>query len=351
MADSPQELAYRNVNTVIFTIARMNPPTPGHLLLVQKLIEKAIQLNVDDVYIILSRSNEDNENPIACEEKQSVLGEADTISKTMINALKETMVANATTDALKANIAAVKVHTICSSFMFGPLMDIINAKTAAGATDLNLIVFMGEDRKDFIDSIAKFFVVDEKQKWPNVKSIDGIALPREDMAKYKSLAADPITLNDLDLTTVPVNAMSASFVRNIVKNGNETKFMELYAPYLEREKIQTLYHSLQTGLSKPNPKTKSKSEGKLSYTYPLFKGTSVSAVPKLGKTPATKKSRTELAPQVAEELRNVSRSTRSRPRGGKKTRRGKQRSRSKKRSKKKQRSKKQQSRKKQKRST
>jgi hypothetical protein len=314
--------------------------------LVQKLIEKAIQLNVDDVYIILSRSNEDNENPITCEEKQSVLGEADTISKTMINALKENMVANATTDALKANIAAVKVHTICSSFMFGPLMDIINAKTAAGATDLNLIVFMGEDRKDFIDSIAKFFVVDEKQKWPNVKSIDGIALPREDMAKYKSMAADPITLNDLDLTTVPVNAMSASFVRNIVKNGNEAKFMELYAPYLERDNIQALYHSLQTGLSKPNPKTKSKSEGKLSYTYPLLKGTSVStvsAVPKLGKNSATKKSRTELAPQVAEELRNVSRSTRSRPRGGKKTRRSKKKhSKKQKRSKKKkQRSKKQ----------
>lgn len=29
----------QNDNTIIFTISRMNPPTPGHLLLIKKLIE------------------------------------------------------------------------------------------------------------------------------------------------------------------------------------------------------------------------------------------------------------------------------------------------------------------------
>ena len=33
---------YRNDNTIVFTLARMNPPTPGHLYLIQRLIEEGI---------------------------------------------------------------------------------------------------------------------------------------------------------------------------------------------------------------------------------------------------------------------------------------------------------------------
>lgn len=111
MADftgSATAIDYRPDNTIIFTIARMNPPTPGHLFLVQKLIDKAIALNVDEVYIILSKSNDDNENPILCEEKQIMLGKIDDVSKTMINALKQRMIAE--TPSLPKNNDKSKIY-------------------------------------------------------------------------------------------------------------------------------------------------------------------------------------------------------------------------------------------------
>ena len=318
---SATAIDYRPDNTIIFTIARMNPPTPGHLFLVQKLIDKAIALNVDEVYIILSKSNDDNENPILCEEKQIMLGKIDDVSKTMINALKQRMIAETPATEKQRQIQNIRVNTICSSNMFAPLMQLINDR--AGVPDINLIVFMGEDRKDFIDSIAKFFVIDEKQSWPMVNSIMGIDLMREDMDMYKGISKDPAKLRDLDMTTVPVNAMSASFVRNIVKNKNKEKFTELYSPYLDQAKIDLLYPSIQAGLAKPEPKPKPKGVNKLNYTYPMIKGSltgpsvtgpsvtgaPVSKTPKVastssaGKTPRVKK---ELPLVLEEELRSRS---------------------------------------------
>ena len=78
---------YRPDNTVIFTLARMNPPTPGHLYLIERLIEEGIQKNANKVYVILSKTNDNNENPIPCSEKINILGTAEDISKTMVKAV------------------------------------------------------------------------------------------------------------------------------------------------------------------------------------------------------------------------------------------------------------------------
>ena len=53
---------YRPDNTIIFTLARMNPPTPGHLYVIKKLIEERINKNAEKVYVILSKTNDNNEN-------------------------------------------------------------------------------------------------------------------------------------------------------------------------------------------------------------------------------------------------------------------------------------------------
>ena len=63
-----------DTDTIIFTMSRMNPPTPGHLFLIQKLIEEGVKYNVDKVYVILSKTNDNNEDPISCENKIDVLG-------------------------------------------------------------------------------------------------------------------------------------------------------------------------------------------------------------------------------------------------------------------------------------
>jgi hypothetical protein len=60
-------------NTIVFTIARMNPPTPGHIFLLENMIEKAIDENVTQINIILSSTVDNEKNPIECEEKRQIL--------------------------------------------------------------------------------------------------------------------------------------------------------------------------------------------------------------------------------------------------------------------------------------
>lgn len=59
--------------TVIFTIARMNPPTPGHIFLIENMIEKALDNYVKKVYIILSCKHDAQKNPLKPDQKQKIL--------------------------------------------------------------------------------------------------------------------------------------------------------------------------------------------------------------------------------------------------------------------------------------
>ena len=278
------QIDYNPENTIIFTIARMNPPTPGHLFLIESLIRKAISINIDQVYVILSVSNSDNENPITCEEKRLVLGKEDDIKNTMIQTLKQNMVDATESPETKAKILNIKVHTICIRDVFTPIETIVRSRISDGIKDINLIVIMGEDRNDFIDSIATYFVDDKNKKWPEVYSIDKILLERENMDEYKT-KSNRDNISTLNISSVPISAMSASFVRNIVKFGTKDNFVDVYKPYLDPEKIDLLYDLIHRGLtSLPEKTTKSKPKSKeddkkppikkkyvSKYTYPFIK--------------------------------------------------------------------------------
>ena len=280
--DTP--INYTNENSIFFTMARMNPPTPGHLNIIRTLIEDANARGVTRVYVILSNTNNNDENPIPCPEKIAVLGQADVsgqaddTTKTMIHELKIQMQNDANfNDSEKYLINKTQVYTICTKEgenMFTPIINIINERK--GVTDINLFVVIGEDREDMVDSITNFFF-----KWDNIYSIAKDFLLRSDMTLYKNRSSTPEGLNKL-LDEVPLstiveaNAMSASFVRNMVKNKRKDKFDELYSPYLEQAKIDALYASIQSGLNRLGPNEKPSSKPKpLIYTYPMIKGISI----------------------------------------------------------------------------
>ena len=61
------------VYSIIFTIARMNPPTPGHFELIRKMFEEAILHNLKKIHIILSSKKDDIKNPLYAEEKKYIL--------------------------------------------------------------------------------------------------------------------------------------------------------------------------------------------------------------------------------------------------------------------------------------
>jgi nicotinic acid mononucleotide adenylyltransferase len=260
---------YTNDNTVIFTLARMNPPTPGHLFLIQTLIYEAVSKNIDKVYIILSKTNNNNKDPIPCEEKQNVLGHPDDITKTMINILKDKLESETDDETLKGKIANLNVITVCVQTDGTPFTPL--AKILIDLQDANLILCIGEDRKNMLDSITNYFF-----KWENVNSITGIILPREEMNEYIEKSKIPEELDKLEISKVPINAMSATFVRNIVENHRRDKFIELYSPYLDEEKIPGLYEKILHGVEYLDSIEKSEEQEKpLKYQYPMIKGISI----------------------------------------------------------------------------
>jgi nicotinamide mononucleotide adenylyltransferase len=69
--------------TIVFTIGRMNPPTSGHLKLIQTMMEKAFELNENKIYIILSHTQDNKTNPLYCSRKRELL-----TAEGMINKIK-----------------------------------------------------------------------------------------------------------------------------------------------------------------------------------------------------------------------------------------------------------------------
>jgi hypothetical protein len=237
----------------------MNPPTPGHLLLIRELIEKALEVNAPNVYVILSKTNDNNENPIDCPKKIPVL-------QAMVVSLKETM--KQYYPDSQQQIDNIEVVFKCVSdnqkSPIAPLYDIVNSYSDIPEVDLFMIV--GDDRADFLDTIVDcmFF------KIPKVHSVHGKILKRAETELYKRL--DETKLGALDISTMPKSAFSASFVRKLVQLGLENKFRDVYNPYLDNGAINDLYGLISEGLNKkPLPK-KNATVKSPKYKYPIFKG-------------------------------------------------------------------------------
>lgn len=263
-----------NQNTVIFTSSRMNPPTPGHLLLIEHLILTAVDKSVQDVHVILSKSNSDNKNPIHCNHKIDLLQQSRTASD-MTSALKRMMCIKIPDLAKRIN--AVQVHYRCvlpdQPSPFSQISMLIS-EYLTRTTDLNLFLIVGSDRIDTADSVTNQYLF----KNPQIYSMDCLILGREETDTYKNMSK-PV-MGALDISIIPQSAFSASFVRQIVKNELFEKFREIYIPFLENiTTIETLYSELLAGLDKPSPKkeaTKKVATSPIierSFVFPIIRDT------------------------------------------------------------------------------
>ncbi len=225
---TPQpDIDYRPDNTIIFTIARMNPPTPGHLEVIRNLISEAMSKSIPKVFVILSKTKDDDENPIFCQEKINAL-------QTMIDRLQTIM-------GTGVEVVLMCVPDEKGATPFTVIGNIISLPEFASLPDVNLILVIGDDRSTMGASISKVFVGKT-----NVKSVESKILTRSDMSRYKALRGE--TLCGTVMSTIPAAALSASFVRNVVRDCGPEKFIELYAPYLDTEQIGILYASVRNGL-------------------------------------------------------------------------------------------------------
>jgi hypothetical protein len=283
-----------NSNTLIFTVGRMNPPTPGHLELISEMLTMAKAKNVKQIYIFLSETR-GPKDPISCADKVTVLtGSYDHVnniniwanvaefarnsmqnvdndkvakanevavlarnaatatanasnvniqsnSKSMIQSLKDNMTATG------IDVADITVNTICfsGSTVFKYIDYYANNLTQSlvppNSKSVYLVGFFGGDRDEFGVAIEKSF----KNKYSYFAPPSS---PRAGMEKFKNLYTNNPELLIVDKShtdyhsmadIVNAGAMSASLVRLIVKQGhaqnpvNDAKFKARFTELYE----------------------------------------------------------------------------------------------------------------------
>ena len=282
-------MKYTNLNSVLFALTRMNPPMPGHLALIEKLIRRAILMGIDHVYVCLSKTV-DKSNPIECELKKTVLGDETQPFEaiTMINSLKKKMIENTNDPEVKKKIKNMGVILLCTSEKesspFHTILNVIrnvieelNQQTilddptglkrkhsessltprTENLEKINLFIVAGEDRTDFIESVEKYY-----SNWEQVnKPISKEVLLRGAMSIYIEQTKTQEGIRNLKIEEISkAHGWSGTMIRNIVIHGGETKenkdiFQKIYDGMLEPDVADKLYDAIWDGLHR-DPKIK-----------------------------------------------------------------------------------------------
>lgn len=254
---------YTPNNTFIFSFVRMNPPTPGHLVLIKTMIDKAIEIGTEKIYVITS-SSMDGKNPIPCSDKtipeaknkkeasilSGIISSPDLIYKSnvlndMITSYKQQLIEEESDPVKKTKIQNLNIIVLCSQGRtFGFIFGVINENfLSQGVSKVNLYFVVGRDRADFLDSIVDFF----KDK-PGINSVDGDILGRQGMGTLKETG-----IGDRTIAEINPSEYSASFVRKLVENGKRIEFEQVYSKYLNSDEINNLYETIKLGMNLKPP--------------------------------------------------------------------------------------------------
>jgi hypothetical protein len=202
----------------------MNPPTPGHLLLIEEMIDIAKQENIPDIHIILSQTLDKN-NPIKCDD-------ATEISKRYV---LDRMIEKVKRDsAFSGNI-----NIICSQ---NPMFQIAATVQTnfSPETTVKIILVAGSDRCDnYLKAVPSMI-----KNTPQIKSYRLMVLPR-------TAAAAPGDVTDR-------SAISGSRVRKLVAATNRADFNNLYGSYLPETDKGSLYDAIDRGMKNNKNAAKSK---------------------------------------------------------------------------------------------
>ena len=267
---------YTPDNTFIFSFVRMNPPTPGHLVLIKSMIDKAIELGVQKAYVLTS-SSLDGKNPLPCGSQaipkaknkadaaiieritQSDLMYKSALLDKMISAYKQQLIDSESNPDLKSKIENFQVIVLCSTGSpFGFIYNIIkNDYIDKGIEKVNVFFIVGRDRADFLDAI-----VDNFKTKDYIKSINGLILEREGMEALKNTGMGQRSISDIN-----PSEYSASFVRGLVKNGQREDFAQVYSAYISPEDINRLYETISIGSQMKPPPSKDEDENPQSKYY------------------------------------------------------------------------------------
>ena len=224
MDNHDEKINNNHENTILFTIGRMNPPTSGHMLLIKNMIQRALNLKLTQVYLILSATVDNKKNPLSCGEKRKLL------LQTMIQSLKEKMVIEFPSQ--KNEIEQMKIQILCmddpiNSEKYGnhPILKCINyllfEKYHYPRDDLKMLLMIGQDRKKDYFWIQKIL----QERKPEV------------------------ILNIQDLER-PEGAMSSTYIRNLAINGDWVNFNQnMLESGMNHQQIQSLYDEIRNKMN------------------------------------------------------------------------------------------------------
>jgi len=246
----------------------------------------AILLDVPEIFIYISTSIKDNDNPIECDRKLDVLGRDyeeyidDSRQETMINSLKQMMLVSVDgrdswlddfedvlilrnlrdrwTLDIEGNsrrLIELRVHTICAQIQFVTALSVVKDNLESLR---NIIFFYGNEPEKI--KIKDNFYSSCKKAGYEAGFIDQ-PLNRENMEDTKAKSADELE-HDIREGLLPREALSASVIRKLVLNDKIEAFVSLYLPYLEQSKIEMLYRQIKAGLDRPVIVSATKSRAK-----------------------------------------------------------------------------------------
>jgi hypothetical protein len=211
-----------NVVPVYFNIGRMNPPTFGHMRLIQSMVDGASSDDVDKVYVILSSNTRyASKDPLECEFK-----------KTVVEAMIQQFI----------DPKGVVIEVICipdgNSYVYSGLIDLVK-RPEFNEKQINFVMFAGDDRSEMADEIPKSLA----PVFANPPQM--VSLPREGM----------VTTFEVDKKLPSPEQMSSSYVKDFIMKTKDLPlrrrlsiFEKIYAP-LDRGLIEGLFQRLDARLA------------------------------------------------------------------------------------------------------
>lgn len=216
-----------NNNSVLFTIGRMNPPTPGHKKLIQTMMVEALRNNVPVVFVNLTSTvgfnNEGKINPLKCEEKKRIV-------QKMIEQIKKELIVGGKYDP--ADIDALQVIVNCADDK-----DIQHPSRPNQIPDLLIGMF---------NKLTKISSMNEKMTTGLVNF--RLYLGEKDYGKFDWLKKtfpfyDKNSDTKYDLKSIkvkrPPGDMSATYLRNLTIENNDKFKEEMMALAAEQGKVLT----------------------------------------------------------------------------------------------------------------
>lgn len=223
-------------NKMIFTIGRMNPPTSGHQGLIRKMMEKALEIGINRVYIILSGTVDDKKNPLNCKfKKDLIIGNSKDVSSIVENLKRKWIDEKALNKEEIEWVHKCQVIIICMNdpdidtkiYGSNPILKCINYLIHNYESDKIMeksFLFVGEDRGNDYGWISNS---------QNLGKLEIFPLER------------------------PEGAISATYIRNLAIDGKEDDFLgEMENVGISRERGLEVYSEIRKALSSTQSKKK-----------------------------------------------------------------------------------------------